>query len=63
MSDDQVFFIRFSGIVQLFKKDLLHFNLKEVIDSFSQLKGILPLRIDSLFASKLSPTFVVFDLN
>ena len=38
-------------------------DLKEVIDSFSQLKGILPLKIDSLLASKLSLTFLVFDLN
>ena len=45
------------------RNNFLHFSLNRVIDSFSQLNGILPLRIVNLFASKLRPTLALFDLK
>ena len=48
---------------QSIRNNLLHLSLKEVIDSLSQLKGTFPLRVDNLFASKLRPTLVLFDLK
>ena len=44
---------------QSIRNNILHLSLKEVIDSFSQLKGTLPLRVDNLFASKLRPTLLL----
>ena len=45
------------------RNNFLQFSLNKVIDSLSQLKGILPLRIVNLFASKLRPTLALFDLK
>ena len=41
------------------RNNFLHFSLNKVIDSLSQLNGILQLRIVNLFASKFRPTLAI----
>ena len=54
------FLIHVSSFLFTYKNSLLHFSLKDVFDSLSHKKGILPFRIENLFAIKFSPTFVLF---